>query len=148
MTIELRALGTFNVDVGPVADLGTGRRYVIFSGGSATFRDGTSGVVVEGGVDWQLVRPDGVVEIDAHYVIRTEHDEEIEVVSRGVRKMSAAVADRLARGDEVGADEYYFRTFVRLTTAASRLLWMNDLLAVSTGRRERDSVHLELCEVL
>ena len=41
------------------------------------------------------------------------------------------------RGDQVGPDEYYFRTLVRLSTAAPRLSWLNDLIAVSTGDRER-----------
>ena len=52
-------------------------------------RDGLAGTVLEGGVDWQTVRPDGVLEIDAHYTLRTAADEAIEVVSQGVRKASA-----------------------------------------------------------
>jgi Protein of unknown function (DUF3237) len=146
--VELRGLATIDVTVGPVVDLGGGRRYVAFTGGTARFRDRTSGVILDGGVDWQQMRPDGVVEIDAHYAIQTEQGEAIEVESRGLRKMSNEVAERLAHGDTVAPHEYYFRTFVRLRTAAPRMAWVNDFLAVSTGRRERDSVHLELSEVL
>ena len=32
-------------------------------------RLGLSGRILEGGVDWQIARADGVLEIDAHYVI-------------------------------------------------------------------------------
>jgi hypothetical protein len=52
------------------------------------------------------------------------------------------------QGDAVGPDEYYFRTLVRLSTAAPRLSWMNDLIAVSTGDRDRETVRIHLHEVL
>jgi hypothetical protein len=51
-------------------------------------------------------------------------------------------------GEQVGPDEYYFRTLVRLSTAAPRLSWLNDLIAVSTGDRERSTVRIHIHEVL
>jgi Protein of unknown function (DUF3237) len=147
-TVELRELMLITIAVQPVVDLGGGRRYVSFDGGTFDGRDGLVGTVLGGGVDWQTVRPDGVLEIDAHYALRTERDEDIEVRSQGVRKASESVAARLAAGDIVAPDEYYFRTLVRLTTAAPRLHWLNDLIAVSTGDRERSTVRIHVHEVL
>jgi uncharacterized protein DUF3237 len=69
-------------------------------------------------------------------------------VSQGVRKASESVTARLMQGDQVGPDEYYFRTLVRLATAAPRLSWLNDLIAVSTGDRERSTVRIHIHEVL
>ena len=146
--VELRELLLITVAVRPIVDLGGGRRYVAFDGGTFEGRDGLAGTVLEGGVDWQQVRPDGVLEIDAHYTLRTETDEAIEVVSQGIRKASASVATRLAQGEAVDPDEYYFRTLVRLSTAATRLSWLNDLVAVSTGERERSTVRIHVHEVL
>jgi len=74
--------------------------------------------------------------------------ETIEVRSSGIRKMSDATAERIARGEMVTPDEYYFRTHIRLTTSAPRLARLNDVLAVSTGARERDVVHIHVHEVL
>jgi hypothetical protein len=54
----------------------------------------------------------------------------------------------MARGEEVDPAEYYFRTHVRLSTSASRLFWINDLLAVSTGERRRGTVRISVHEVL
>ena len=144
----MRELIAIAVAVQPIVDLGGGRRYVPFAGGNFSGRDGLAGVVLDGGVDWQRVRPDGVLEIDAHYALRTDEGEDIEVRSTGLRKASDAVSERLARGDAVAPDEYYFRTHIRLTTAAARLAWLNDLLAVSTGQREREVVHIHVHEVL
>ncbi len=146
--VELRELLLITIAVRPIVDLGDGRRYVPFEGGTFEGRDGLQGTVLEGGVDWQTVRPDGVLEIDAHYTLRTDEGEAIEVRSQGVRKASEPVAARLAQGELVAPDEYYFRTLIRLFSAAPRLQWMNDLLAVSTGDRERSTVRIHVHEVL
>jgi hypothetical protein len=146
--VELRELVLITIAVRPIVDLGGGRRSVAFDGGTFEGRDGLAGTVLEGGVDWQRVRPDGVLEIDAHYTLQTETNEAIEVVSQGVRKASASVTARLTQGDQVDPGEYYFRTLVRLSTAAPRLNWLNDLIAVSTGERERDTVRIHVHEVL
>jgi hypothetical protein len=58
--VELRELLLITIQVRPIVDLGGGRRYVAFDGGTFVGRDGLAGTVLEGGVDWQRVRPDGV----------------------------------------------------------------------------------------
>jgi hypothetical protein len=147
-SVRLCELLSIRVDVRPIVDLGGGRRYVPFAGGTFAGRDGLTGTILEGGVDWQRVRPDGALEIDAHYTLATTEGEAVEVRSRGLRAAAPAVAERLARGGEVDPDEYYFRTHVRFATAAPRLLWLNDLLGVSTGRRDRAVVRIDVHEVL
>jgi hypothetical protein len=139
--IQLRELMTIAIRVRPPVVLGDGRRYVAFQDGTFESPLGLSGTVLEGGVDWQLVRPDGVIEIDARYALVTEAAETIEVRSTGMRKATDEVAARIAGGDPVAPEEYYFRTHVRLA-------WLNNLIAVSTGQRERDVVRIEVFEVL
>jgi Protein of unknown function (DUF3237) len=147
-SVQLRELMLITIQVRPIVDLGGGRRYVAFDQGTFEGRDGLAGTVLDGGIDWQTVRVDGVLEIDAHYTLQTDAEEAIEVVSQGVRKASTSVTERLMKGDQVGPDEYYFRTLVRLSTAAPRLSWLNDLIAVSTGDRERNTVRIHVHEVL
>jgi hypothetical protein len=145
--VELRELLAIQVTVEPIVDLGGGRRFVPFTGGTFRGRDGLAGVVDAAGVDWQQARADGVLEIDAHYALHTDEGESIEVRSTGLRKASPEVLERMARGDTVAPDEYYFRTHIRLSTAAPRLSWLNDLIAVSTGARDRRVVHIHVHEV-
>jgi Protein of unknown function (DUF3237) len=147
--LELRDLLSIEVFVRPVVDVGGGRRFVAFDGG--TFegaRDEVTGTILEGGIDWQRVADGGVLEIDAHYTLLSDRDEAIEVRSRGLRRAAPEVAERIARGDPVDPDEYYFRTHVRFSTAAPRLDRLNGLLAVSTGRRDQSVVRLGVYEVL
>jgi hypothetical protein len=149
--VELRDLMVIDVAVDPIEVLGAfplgERRVVTFSGGRFEGRDGLRGTIARGGVDWQLARVDGVLEIDAHYLLVTDREEPIEVRSVGLRKASAEVAARLGRGEPVAPTEYYFRTHIRLSTSAPRLAWMNDLLAVSTGERRPDAVRIHVHEV-
>ena len=140
-----------DIVVEPVVDLGSlpsgGRRFVTFRGGTFEGRDGLRGLVAPGGVDWQVARADGALEIDAHYALVAESAEMVEVQSRGLRVASPEVLERIAGGEDVDPSEYYFRTHVRLVTAAPRLAWMNDVLAVSTGERRRDTVRIDVHEV-
>jgi hypothetical protein len=146
--IALRELLAIEVEVRPPVDLGDGRRCVTFSGGRFSGRDDLAGGLLEGGVDWQQTRPNGVLEIDARYVLVTGAGESIEVRSSGLRRAAPEVAERIMAGEDVDPDTYYFRTHVRMWTAAPRLAWLNDLLAVSTGQRDKDLVHIHVHEVL
>jgi len=149
--VELRELVVIEIEVRPVVDLGGGRRFVPFDGGTFEGRgrlSATAGAVLAGGVDWQTVRPDGVLEIDAHYALASDAGETIELRSRGIRKAEESVSARIANGESVDPGEYYFRTHVRLSTPAPRLRWLNDLLAVSAGERTRDRVRIDVHEVL
>ncbi len=123
-------------DVGPVVSLGAAkhgeRRYVALLGGTVRGPE-LNGVVVPGGVDWQVNRTDGALDIAAHYVIRTDDGALIEVQSDGLRHGPADVLARLARGDLVPRDEYFFRTVVRFTTGAPAWLHLNKVLALAVG---------------
>ena len=149
--MDLDELMTIDVQVEPILDLGdpgTGTRRIIpFAGGTFAGRDGLAGTVAPGGSDWQLVRPDGVIEIDAHYVLETDAGAFIEVRSTGIRRASPGVLDRIADGEIVDPREYYFRTHIRLSAADPSLAWMNNVLAVATGERRRTSVRIAVFEL-
>ena len=125
-----RSLGTF-----PLGE----RRLTTFTGGTFRGADGTDlqGALADGGVDWQTMRSDGAVELRARYALLTDRDEAIEVQSEGLRVMPT---------DD--SEPVYFRTHIRLSTAAPRLAHLNDRIAVSTGERLDDAVHIHISEVL
>lgn len=132
--------------VGALVTLGMGphgeRRFVPLGGGTVCGPE-LNGTLVEGGVDWQVNRADGALDIAAHYVIRADDGGLIEVKSDGVRHGPPAVMARLARGEHVPPAEYYFRTAVRFTTGAPAWLHLNKLIAISVGRREASVVKLD-----
>ena len=119
------------------------RRYVPLGGGTARGPE-LNGELVAGGVDWQLARADGVLEIAAHYVIRTEDGALVEVRSDGLRHGPAEVMQRLARGEAVPREAYFFRTLMRFTTGAPSWAHLNKVMAIAVGQREARAVLLDV----
>jgi hypothetical protein len=137
-------------EVGPVVSLGPAkygeRRYVQLAGGTVQGPE-LNGTIVEGGIDWQVNRADGALDIAAHYVIRADDGGLIEVQSDGLRHGPPEVLARLARGEAVAPSEYFFRTFVRFTTGAPAWLHLNKVLALAVGQREARAVLLHFYRV-
>ncbi len=144
-------LCSLEVRVGPIVSLGMGpygeRRVVDIVGGRVDGPEMT-GVVEPGGADWQVVRADGVVDIEAHYRLVLDDDSRVEVVSSGYRYGPRDVLQRLGRGEPVDPSEYFFRTFIRLQTGAARLAHLNRTLAVAVGARRAETVELTLHRIL
>ena len=134
---ELVWMTRLEVRVGPIVSLGEHarhgeRRYVPILGGTVAGPE-LNGQIVEGGVDWQVLRADGVLDIAAHYALRLTDGALVEVQSDGVR---------YPLPDATGS--VYFRTAVRLTTGHPQWLHLNKLLVVSSGERLPDRVLLNL----
>ena len=134
-------------EVGALVSLGAGpygeRRYVPLGAGEVS-GPALNGRLIEGGVDWQWLRSDGALEIRAHYVIRADDGALIEVQSDGMRHGPPEVMARLARGEAVARNEYFFRTLVRFTTGAPQWAHLNKVMAIACGQREANWVRLDL----
>ena len=146
--VHLRPLLAIAVGVGEPVVVDSERRYVPLTGGTFESRGGLRGIVLPGGADWQRVCPDGSLELDAHYALRSDDGRGIEVHSTGVRRSDADVLQRLNDGEEVDPEEYYFRTHIRLRTSAQGLGHLDGLVGISTGRRDAALVHIHVHEVL
>ena len=133
------------VDLGP-APFGH-RRVVNILGGSVTGAKLT-GRVLPGGADWQIVAADGCLDIHARYTIESDAGSLIQVDSKGLRAGPPEVLARLGRGEEVDPSLYYFRTVMRFETADPSTEWMNRILAIAKGAREKNAVRLDVYEVL
>ena len=144
----LSSLMRIEVNVGALLPIGAvaqgERRVVHLQGGHFEGIDGWRGVVLPGGSDWQLMRSDGVLEVDARYVLEDTQGQRVQVVSRGLRHGPAEVMAALARGDAVDPGVYYFRTAMRFETGAPALAHLNRVVAVAFGAREARSVKLEV----
>ena len=122
------------------------RRIVPICGGSF---DGARlrGRVLAGGADWQLVRADGVADLDARYTLETEDGALIYVRNRGYRHGPADVMRRLTAGETVDPALYYMRTTPRFETGDARYAWLNSVVCVASGVRHPSSVEIDVYEV-
>jgi Protein of unknown function (DUF3237) len=125
-----------------------GERRVIDIRGGRVSGDKLSGRILPGGADWQIIRSDGVADIQARYTIETDAGAHILVSSEGLRHGPPEVMERLARGEAVEPELYYFRTLMRFETADPAVAWLNRILALACGARLANAVRLDVYEVL
>jgi hypothetical protein len=133
--------------VGEPLDLGDiaqgHRRIVPLTGGTFTGPELNGKLLPGSSADWQIVLPDGTALGDIRYTLQTDDGDLLYVQSRSVRHGSADVLERLARGGDVDASEYTFRTSTEIETAAAGLEWLNKGVFVSVGARQRGGVIYE-----
>jgi muconolactone delta-isomerase len=127
-----------------LGDTAYGRRRIVpLTGGTFTGPQLNGELLPGGSADWQIVLPDGTALGDIRYTLQTDGGDLLYVQSRGVRHGSAEVLERLARGEDVDASEYTFRTSTQIETAAQGLDWLNKGVFVSVGGREAGGVIYE-----
>ncbi|WP_227982085.1 DUF3237 domain-containing protein [Nocardia spumae] len=128
--------------LGPLADHGRTRaghrRVVPIVGGRITGIFDAD--IVAGGADWQVVRPDGAIEIDTRYSALTGAGSHVYLRTFGVRSGPPEVLRALARGEPVDPGEYYFRLGVRLETSDPELAELEHHLFVASAVRDADEV--------
>ncbi len=88
------------------------------------------------GADYQIIRPDGFTEIDAHYVVQMESGDLIYVTNRGMRHGPPELLAKLNAGEAIDQSKIYFRTVITVETAAKTLDWMNRSIFVASGERQ------------
>lgn len=151
---ELRSRFAFEANVSVATPLVVGeatlglRRVVPITGGTVS-GPRLNGRVVPGGADWQFVRPDGVLAIEAKYTLEADDGMLIMVTNKGMRHGPQAVLDRIARGDQVAPSEYYFRTSAEFEVAAkSKHAWLNRALFIGAAERKANAAIIRFFEVL
>jgi len=148
---ELEFIFSARVTVDPPQDLGAfnkGHRRVVPITGGDFSGPGLEGVVLSGGADWQLIRHDGVAELDARYTLRTKDGAEIHVHNRAMRHGPPEVMEALLAGRPVAAGSYYFRGVTSFETDATLYAWLGRHIIVCTAEREPADVHLRFYKVL
>jgi hypothetical protein len=114
---------------------GERRRLVPLTGGRFSGPD-ISGELPPGpNADWQTILPDGTAIGDIRYTLATSAGALLSVQSQSIRHGSPEVLARLARGEDVDAGEYTFRTTTRIQTASPELAWVNKGIFISVGGR-------------
>lgn len=149
--LQFEYLCNLSVDVGDVVTMGAGplgeRRIIPILGGTFEGPE-MRGSVLPGGNDWQIVRRDGVLDLDARYALREERGGAIRVLSQGMRHGSPEVLAGLARGEHVDPSKYFFRTVLRFETGAPELDWLNRTIAVAKAERKARQVLLTAYRLL
>ena len=147
---ELQFAFEIEVEVGAPLDFGqtqSGHRRVVPIQGGRVSGPKLQGRVLQGGADWQILRPDGAADLDARYTIRTDEGALIYVVNRGVRHGPAEVLARMNRGERVEPGSYYFRSVATFETSAAECDWLTRAILLGVGERYPDKVAIRFWAV-
>jgi len=139
-----------DVTVAPALELGSthqGRRRVIAITGGKVTGPRLNGTVLAGGADWQIIRPDGVAELEARYTLEADDGALIGVINRGLRHGPAAVMQKLLAGEPVDPAAYYFRSTPVFETAAAAHQWLTRTVFTASGVRHPDRVAINVFAV-
>ena len=141
---------TLRVQVGPPTELGDvprGRRRIIpILGGTFEGAD-VRGKVMPGGADWQIVRTDGLAELDTRYLLQTDTRKLIYIQNAGIRHAPPDVTKKLLAGEQVDPSQVYFRTVPTFETSAPELQWLTRAIFIGTGERYPTEVVVRVWKV-
>ena len=141
---------TLTVQVGPPTELGEvprGRRRIIPILGGTFEGPKLRGKVVPGGADWQIVRADGLAELDTRYLLQTDAGSLIYIQNAGIRHAPPDVTKKLLAGQPVDPSQVYFKTVPIFETSAPELQWLTRSIFVGTGERRPTEVVIRVWRV-
>lgn len=147
----LSFVGQLMVKIGPAYVVGEtphGLRRIIPILGGTVEGPLLKGEILPGGADWQVVRKDGVAELEAHYQFKTDDGVIIYIKNVGLRVATPEVAARIGRGEPVSPTEYYFRAIPKFEAPAGKYDWMNNAIFICTAFRNPENVVIQVWKVL
>ena len=130
-----------------LGDVGKGIRRIVPITGGEFEGPLLRGRLLPGGADWQILRGDGVAELEARYTLQTDDGALIAVRNLALRHGPPEVIAALAAGQPVKAGSYYFRGATFFETSDMRYAWLTKHIIVCTGHREPARVTLRFYKV-
>src|ERR1700692_3732408 len=125
--LQTRYVFTITALIGSVTsagDIGTGvRRIIPITGGEVKGKD-VNGKVCAFGADFQIIRPNELIELEAKYAIETDDGAVIYVENRGLRFGPIELLLQLNRGAPVDPSLIYFRTVPKFEIGAEKYRWL------------------------
>lgn len=92
-------------------------------------------VIPMSGGDFPLVRPNGVIDFDARYLLEAEDGAIIYMQNRGYRWGDEAVMERMRRNEPVEHHEYYMRVSPKFDAPAGPHEWLGQHVFVGTAEK-------------
>jgi hypothetical protein len=152
MTPQLATKYVFTIiahigDVTSAGDIGHGvRRIIPITGGEV--RGELTGKVCPFGADFQIIRPNELIELEAKYAFETDDGAVVYVENKGLRFGPVELLQQLKRGEPVDPRLIYFRTVPRFETGSEKYRWLMEHLFIGSAARHADRVVIDVHQVL
>jgi hypothetical protein len=150
-SLQTKYVFTITALIGSVltaGEIGHGVRRVIPVIGGEVRGEGISGKVLPSGADFQIIRPNELIELEAKYAVELDDGAVVYVENRGIRFGPPALMEKLKRGEPVDPNLIYFRTVPRFETGHPRYSWLMENLFVGSAARHAERVIIDVHQVL
>ena len=153
MASELRTEFDFTItahiaEVTTAGDLGHGVRRIIPITGGEVKGQRVNGKVLPFGADFQIIRPNELIDLEARYAFETDDGATIYVENKGLRFGPIDLLQKLKRGEPVDPKLIYFRTCPKFETGAESYRWLMQHLFIASAARHADRVVIDVHMVL
>jgi hypothetical protein len=149
--LQTRYAFTITAYIGEVTsagDIGHGvRRIIPIIGGEVRGPD-VNGNVCAFDADFQVIRPNELIELEAKYAFETDDGAVIYVENRGIRFGPIGLLQKLKRGEPVDPNLIYFRTVPKFETGAEKYRCLMESLFIASAARHADRVVIDVHQVL
>jgi hypothetical protein len=142
---------TLTVRIGEVTsagEIGHGVRRIIPILGGEVRGERVNGKICAFGADFQIIRPNELIELEAKYAFETDDGAVVYVENRGIRFGPVDLLQKLKRGEPVDPRLIYFRTVPKFETGSERYRWLMENLFVGSAARHADRVVIDVHQVL
>ncbi|MCO5130382.1 MAG: DUF3237 domain-containing protein [Xanthobacteraceae bacterium] len=129
-------------------DIGHGVRRIIPIVGGEVRGEDVNGRVLPFGADFQIIRPDELIDLEAKYAFETDDGAVVYVVNTGIRFGPRELLEKLKRNEPVDPALIYFRTTPRFETGSEKYRWLMRHLFVGSAARHADRVVIDVHQVL
>jgi hypothetical protein len=142
---------TLTVRIGEVTSAGeTGhgvRRIIPILGGEVRGAE-VNGKICAFGADFQIIRPNELIELEAKYAFETDDGAVVYVENKGLRFGPVELLQKLKRGEPVDPALIYFRTVPKFETGSDKYRWLMQNLFIGSAARHADRVVIDVHQVL
>jgi hypothetical protein len=149
-TLETKYVFTIAARIAEVTtagDIGHGvRRIIPIIGGDV--RGEINGKVLPFGADFQIIRPNELIELEAKYAFETDDGAVIYIENKGIRFGPAELLQKLKRYEPVDPKLIYCRTVPKFETGAEKYRWLMERLFVASVARHADRVVIDVFQVM
>jgi hypothetical protein len=149
--LETRYVFTITAHIGSAVtagDIGHGVRRIIPITGGEVRGEGINGKVCAFGADFQIIRPNELIDLEAKYALETDDGAVIYVENKGIRFGPVDLLQKLKRGEPVDPKLIYFRTVPKFETGATKYRWLMEHLFIGSAARHADRVVIDVHQVM
>jgi Protein of unknown function (DUF3237) len=153
MTPELQTKYVFTITarIGAVVsagDIGHGVRRIIPIVGGEVRGENVNGKVCAFGADFQIIRPNELIELEAKYAFETDDGAIVYVENKGIRFGPVELLQKLKRNEPVDPTLIYCRTLPKFETGAEKYRWLMENIFIGSAARHADRVVIDVHQVL